>query len=74
VQPSGCTRFFTFSGVAPVSRNGWFMETKWVYFFLFILGGVFSYASYADSPRKKIYRIIAISIIIYIFVLAKFGD
>ena len=50
------------------------METKWVYFLLFILGGVFSYASYADSPRQKIYRIIAISIIIYIFVLAKFGQ
>jgi hypothetical protein len=50
------------------------MDIRWVYFFLFILGCVFSYASYADSPRKKIYRVIAISIVMFIFILAKFGQ
>jgi hypothetical protein len=50
------------------------MIPKWIYLLLFIIGCGFSYAGYADSPRKKIYRVIAISIIIFIFILAKFGQ
>ena len=49
------------------------MDGRWIYLFLFIIGCGFSWASYADSPRKKIYRIIAISIAIFIFILAKYG-
>jgi hypothetical protein len=45
----------------------------WLFFFLFLTGCIFSFASFANSPRKKIYRLIAISIIVSFFILAKLG-
>ena len=49
------------------------MDERWVYFLVFLMGCIFSYAAFSDSPRKRLYRIIAISIVIFIFILAKTG-
>ena len=49
------------------------MDMGWLLFLLFVAGCISSYASFSDSPRKKVYRIVAITILLSFFILAKIG-